>query len=152
MSASRLLRVAFCLALIPLVLAEALNEPTILAPGMTPTVHLPAPKNGDRVGAYFAINTTLPDPMSGWTFFVSRDTTRAPLVCYWSTTKTHPSWIGSDPSFTCGRQNNANRFSPFSTTYRTPLPFKPTFIHLTLHTPPENAFRAQISLFPISYV
>jgi len=58
-------------------------------------------------GAYFYVNVT-GVPLSAFMLVITRDTTRAPLTCYWSTTKQRPSGVGNDPHFDVQQQNNGH--------------------------------------------
>lgn len=122
MAASRLLLAVAFFAVLAAASALLSDDPVPLVPYVPQRVYLAAQQNGDRIGAYFSVNTTVPGSPSSFVFLVARDTTRAPVICYWSTVKTHPSWIGNDPSFVFSQESNAHRFTASNSPTRTQQP------------------------------
>lgn len=105
------LALAVILALISVVLAVPSNETVALLPGVPSSkvyIEKPVPFK-TTPGAYFSVNVT-GNPLSAFMLIITRDTTRAGLTCYWSTTKQRPSGVGNDPHFDLLQQNNGRVF------------------------------------------
>jgi len=100
------------LALSSMALAVPSNITVPLLPGVpSDKVYIEKPVPFKTTpGAYFSVNVTAIHSLSSFMLIVTRDTTRAGLTCYYSTTKQRPSGVGGDPHFDMLQQNNGHFF------------------------------------------
>lgn len=101
--------------------AEVTNIP--LTPDV-PSAMIYMNRSDDRqysaLGTYFVVNTTSSPSVGAFSFIVSRDTTRARLIWWWSTTQPRPTQHDHEGSAVLfEQQNNAYVFAGLGSVPRT---------------------------------